>query len=96
MSVLPATLLALLIALAFASVHFLTGCTLIEKANSDGKLVEALKETYANGGASAVSNKIESLVASGTLSVKQAAALHTAAQRLYDRVLDRLETTAEE
>ena len=83
--------LFLIAALAIGCVRFLTGCTLIEKANSDGKIVEVLKETYANGGAAAVSNKIEKLVTDGTLSVKKAEALHVAAQRLYDGVVERLE-----
>ena len=43
--------LFLIAALAIGCVRFLTGCTLIEKANSDGKIVEVLKETYANGNA---------------------------------------------
>ena len=43
--------LFLIATLAIGCVRFLTGCTLIEKANSDGKIVEVLKETYANGNA---------------------------------------------
>ena len=114
--------LFLIAALAIGCVRFLTGCTLIEKANSDGKIVAVLKETYANGGAAAVSNKIEKLVTENapqnrecdlegrspigdreatrqrprTLSVKQAEALHVAAQRLYDGVVEKLEAKAAE
>ena len=88
--------LFLIAALAVGSLRLLTGCTLIEKANSDGKIVAVLKETYANGGAAAVSNKIEKLVTDGTLSVKQAEALHKAAQRLYDGVVEKLEAKAAE
>ena len=87
---------ALIAALAFGCVHFLSGCTILEKANASEKLVTVMKETYANGGAEAVSNKIEKLVADGTISVKQAEALHIAAQRLYDGVVEKLEAKAAE
>ena len=50
------------------------------------------REAYANGGAASVSNRIEKLVVSGELSRKQADRIHVLAQKVYDGVVERLES----
>ena len=83
-------------AIAFLAVLFCVrlccGCTILKQANANEKIVTALKEAYANGGASSVSNRIEKYVADGTLSVKQAEKLHALAQKIYDGVIEKLES----
>jgi len=78
---------------AMLCVRLCTGCAYVKAMHEDAKpaVVVLLKEAYANGGAAAVSNRIEKLVASGDLSPEQAARLHVIGQGVYDRVVDRLE-----
>ena len=72
-------------------IRLVTGCAIIKTAVPKDKVVEAIKTAYAEGGRDAVSNRIERLVADGTLSAKQAEKLHGVAQTLYDRVVEKLE-----
>jgi len=73
-----------------------TGCTYLKTVHEEAKpaLALALKDAYALGGATAVSNKIEQLVVDGKVTPAQAAQLHVLAQRLFDGVVDRLEADA--
>ena len=77
--------------LAFLVVRGVTGCRYLASPEAKARVVESLKAAYAEGGRSAVSNKIEKLVASGDISVKQAAKLHEIAQGVYDHVVEKLE-----
>lgn len=74
-----------------------TGCTYVKAIREEAKpaVVTALKDAYALGGATAVSNRIEQLVVDGKVSPEQAARLHVIAQGLYDRMVERLEADAE-
>ena len=76
---------------AFLCVRGLTGCRYLASPEAKAKVVESLKTAYAEGGRTAVSNKIEKLVVSGDLSRKQAAKLHEIAQGVYDHVVEKLE-----
>ena len=78
-------------AIAFLGVRGLTGCRYLASPEAKAKIVESLKTAYADGGRTAVSNRIEKLVASGDISVKQAAKLHEIAQGVYDHVVEKLE-----
>ena len=78
-------------AIAFICVRGLTGCRYLASPEAKAKVVESLKTAYAEGGRSAVSNKIEKLVETGDLSRKQAAKLHEIAQGVYDHVVEKLE-----
>ena len=49
--------------------------------------VEAIKAAYENGGRAAVSNRIERLVADGTLSARQGAKIHRIMQMAYDGLI---------
>ena len=77
--------------LLFLGVRTLTGCRYLASAEGKAKIVESLKTAYAEGGRTAVSNKIEKLVETGDLSRKQAAKLHEIAQGVYDHVVEKLE-----
>ena len=70
-----------------------TGCTYLKAVHNEAKpaLAVALKDAYALGGATAVSNKIEQLVVDGKVTPAQAAQLHILAQALFDRAVERLE-----
>ena len=78
-------------AIAFLCVRGLTGCRYLASPEAKAKVVESLKTAYAEGGRTAVSNKIEKLVETGDLSRKQAAKLHEIAQGVYDHVVEKLE-----
>ena len=78
-------------AIAFICVRGLTGCRYLASPEAKAKVVESLKTAYAEGGRTAVSNKIEKLVETGDLSRKQAAKLHEIAQGVYDHVVEKLE-----
>ena len=78
-------------AIAFLCVRGLTGCRYLATPEAKAKVVESLKAAYAEGGRTAVSNKIEKLVETGDLSRKQAAKLHEIAQGVYDHVVEKLE-----
>ena len=77
-------------------VKLCTGCTLIGKAAPREKVVEALKSAYESGGREAVSNRIEKLVADGTLSQKQGAKIHELMQKAYEGLVDNLSRRIEE
>ena len=78
-------------AVAFICVRGVTGCRYLASPEAKAKVVESLKTAYAEGGRTAVRNRIEKLVASGDISVKQAAKLHEIAQGVYDHVVEKLE-----
>ena len=52
-------------AVAFLCVRGLTGCRYLASPEAKAKVVESLKTAYAEGGRTAVSNKIEKLVETG-------------------------------
>lgn len=72
---------------------FCTGCASLETARTEARpaVLFVLKEAYACGGATAVSNRIERLVIDGKVTPEQAANLHRIAQDVYDGIVDRLE-----
>ena len=78
-------------ALAFLVARGVTGCRYLDNPAAKARVVESLKAAYAEGGRTAVSNRIEKLVSSGDLSSKQAAKLHGIAQGVYDHVVEKLE-----
>lgn len=78
--------------IAFASVHLVTGC--VNQATAKSVVSAALKDAYALGGATAVSNRIERLVVEGKITEEQAAQLHIIAQGVYERVLDELDKSS--
>ncbi|MGN0847858.1 MAG: hypothetical protein ACI4RA_10810 [Kiritimatiellia bacterium] len=75
------------------AVHLLTGCTTTVKLPAATKTVvsAALKDAYAYGGATAVSNRIEQLVVDGKITPEQAIQLHALAQGVYERIINRLD-----
>ncbi len=77
-------------------VKLCTGCALIGKAAPREKVVEALKSAYESGGREAVSNRIEKLVADGTLSRKQGEKIHALMQKAYEGLVDNLSRRIEE
>lgn len=83
----------LAILLSIVCVRLVTGCTVVKTVRDEARpaVVLALKEAYACGGAEAVSNRIERLVADGRITPAQAQGLHTLAQNVYDGVIERLE-----
>jgi len=70
-----------------------TGCAYLKAVHEEAKpaLAVVLKDAYALGGATAVSNKIEQLAVDGKVTPAQAAQLHILAQRMFDRAVERLE-----
>ena len=68
----------------FLCTKVLSGCAFVRRATVRERVVEVLKTAYENGGRAAVSNRIERLVADGTLSTKQGAKLHEIMQKAYD------------
>jgi len=81
---------------ALCCIRLCTGCAYLKAMHEEAKpaLAQALKDAYALGGATAVSNKIEQLVVDGKVTPAQAAQLHVLAQRTFDRAVDRLEADA--
>ena len=77
--------------LALLALRYATGCRYLASPEAKARIVESLKTAYAEGGRTAVSNRIERLVAKGELSTKQAAKLHEIAQGVYDHVVEKLE-----
>ena len=78
-------------ALAILALRGVTGCRYLATPEAKAKIVESLKTAYAEGGRTAVSNRIEKLVGTGDLSRRQAAKLHEIAQGVYDHVVEKLE-----
>ena len=79
--------LALGRAVIFLCARALPGCATVKRAVSRERVVEAIKTAYENGGRAAVSNRIERLVADGTLSAKQGAKIHRIMQMAYDGLI---------
>ena len=76
--------LVLGVAIIFLCARVLPGCATVKRAVARERVVEAIKSAYENGGRAAVSNRIERLVADGTLSAKQGAKIHRIMQMAYD------------
>jgi len=89
------TLLQLLLAACAATfcLRLCTGCTYLKAVHEEAKpaIALVLKDAYALGGATAVSNKIEQLVVDGKVTPAQAAQLHILAAGVFDRAVERLE-----
>jgi hypothetical protein len=85
-------------AFTFLAVYFCvklcTGCTYLNKEQAHGTVAFVLREAYACGGATAVSNRIEQLVADGKVTPEQAKALHASAEKLYADVVEKFEADA--
>ena len=81
---LTALALVLGVAIIFLCARVLPGCATVTRAVARERVVEAIKSAYENGGRAAVSNRIERLVADGTLSAKQGAKIHRIMQMAYD------------
>ena len=84
-----ARVLALTLGLAviFLCARALPGCATVKRAVARERVVEAIKAAYENGGRAAVSNRIERLVADGTLSARQGAKIHRIMQMAYDGLI---------
>ena len=84
-----ARLLALALGLAIILLcsRALPGCATVKRAVARERVVEAIKAAYENGGRAAVSNRIERLVADGTLSARQGAKIHRIMQMAYDGLI---------
>lgn len=82
--------------LAILSVNLVTGCVNTAPRVSVKSVVSAaLKDAYALGGATAVSNRIENLVIEGKITEEQAVQLHAIAQGVYERVIEHLDERIE-
>ena len=79
--------LALGLAVIFLCARALPGCATVKRAVARERVVEAIKAAYENGGRAAVSNRIERLVADGTLSARQGAKIHRIMQMAYDGLI---------
>ena len=79
--------LALGLAVIFLCARALPGCATVKRAVARARAVEAIKAAYENGGRAAVSNRIERLVADGTLSARQGAKIHRIMQMAYDGLI---------
>lgn len=77
---------------AFLCMKLCTGCAHIDRGKAHGTVAFVLREAYANGGAAAVSNRIEQFVADGKVTPAQARVLHASAAKLYTEVVEKLET----
>ena len=82
----------LVLLLMLGCVRLCTGCALVERAAPKERVAEIVRTAYAEGGREAVSNRIEKLVVSGDLSRRQADRIHDLAQKVYDGVVERLES----
>lgn len=71
--------------------RMLTGCAIMKSERVKEKTIEVLKSSFAEGGQTAVSNKIEKLVLSGDISRKQADKIYELSEKLYKEVLTKLE-----
>jgi hypothetical protein len=72
-------------------VKLCTGCTSTGKAKIDETVAFVLKEAYAHGGKTAVSNRIEQLVVDGKITADQALILHATAEKIYQDVITHLD-----
>lgn len=79
--------LALGLAVIFLCARALPGCATVKRAVARERVVEAIKAAYENGGRAAVSNRIERLVADGTLSARQGEKIHRIMQMAYDGLI---------
>ena len=79
--------LALGLAIILLCSRALPGCATVKRAVARERVVEAIKAAYENGGRAAVSNRIERLVADGTLSARQGAKIHRIMQMAYDGLI---------
>ena len=79
--------LALGLAVIFLCARALPGCATVKRAVARERVVEAIKTAYENGGRAAVSNRIERLVADGTLSARQGEKIHRIMQMAYDGLI---------
>ena len=80
---------------AVFGIGFVGGCA-STRVTAKTAVAAALKDAYALGGSTAVSNRIEKLVVDGKITVEQAAALHAIAQGVYERVIEELDGTPAE
>jgi len=78
----------------YLCVKLCTGCAYVSKEKAHGTVAFVLREAYACGGATAVSNRIEQLVADGKVTPEQAKALHASAEKLYADVVEKFEADA--
>lgn len=78
---------ALTVIAVMITVKLCTGCATVKRAAARERVVEAIKSAYDNGGREAVSNRIERLVADGTLSARQGAKIREIMQKAYDGLL---------
>jgi len=79
--------LALGLAIILLCSRALPGCATVKRAVARERVVEAIKTAYENGGRAAVSNRIERLVADGTLSARQGEKIHRIMQMAYDGLI---------
>ena len=87
--------LAVIALAAVLAANLAAGCASAERRATVKSVVSAaLKDAYALGGATAVSNRIEQLALDGKITEEQAAALHEIAQGVYERVLEHLDESA--
>ena len=91
-----AILIVLVAALTAGIITCCIGCetTTPSREAVRADLAWALRIAYDVGGKAAVSNRIEQLVAKGKLTREQADALHEAAQRAYEKIIDDLDPAA--
>ena len=79
-------------AVAASGIAIVGGCA-GTRVTTKALVSAALKDAYALGGSTAVSNRIERLVVDGKLMRDQADALHTFAKGVYERILEDLDGT---
>lgn len=76
-------------ALALMGIVGVSGC--VSERSVKTAVSAALKDAYALGGSTAVSNRIERLVIDGKLTREQADNLHIFAQGVYERIIEDLD-----
>ena len=90
----PRTVCKAIVAVAIAAIMVaaIIGCESIGGGTRKQNIAAVIQTAYDLGGREAVSNKIESLVAEGTLTPSQAVRLHALAQLAYEGIMDDLAT----
>lgn len=79
------------VAIAAVAIAAIIGCTSTGGGSRRQNIASVIQTAYDLGGREAVSNKIESLVAEGKLTLSQAIRLHALAQLAYEGIMEDLE-----
>jgi len=94
----PRTVCKAIVAVAIAAIAIaaIIGCSSLGGGSRKQNIATVIQTAYDLGGREAVSNRIEKLVADGTLSQKQGAKIHELMQKAYEGLVDNLSRRIEE